>query len=154
MSKFKKKGKEDPEIPTSALPDIIFMLLFFFMVTTVMRNDNIMVRQKLPQATELSKVEKKSLVSYLYIGTPRETGSHGAEPKIQVNDVLIEPEGIVQWVSQQRDKMSEADRNRITISMKVSKEAKMGIITDVQEELKEANALKLLYTTVKKSNLR
>ena len=71
MGKFKKKSKSGQEIPTAALPDIIFMLLFFFMVTTVMREQELMVRQQLPKAEQLTKIQKKSLVSHLYIGEPR-----------------------------------------------------------------------------------
>ncbi|BDD10608.1 biopolymer transporter ExbD [Fulvitalea axinellae] len=153
MSKFKKKTSASQEIPTSALPDIIFMLLFFFMVTTVMRTDDILVNQRLPQATELSKIEKKSLVSYIYIGSPKDQDKYGSEPKIQLNDVLMEPEAIVQYVNTEKDKLPEVDRNRITMSMKVDSDAKMGIISDVQEELKKASALKVLYASTKKVSL-
>ena len=73
MSKFKKDtSKDTPGISTASLPDVVFMLLFFFMVTTVMRETTIMVQQSLPQATEIQKLEKKSLVSYIYIGSPVE----------------------------------------------------------------------------------
>src|SRR5690606_39997439 len=88
MSKFKKKAKSNPEIPTSALPDIIFMLLFFFMVTTVLRETDLLVEQKIPQAEQLTKLERKSLVSYIYIGKPKSPEKYGTEPRIQVNDVL------------------------------------------------------------------
>jgi biopolymer transport protein ExbD len=147
MAKFRKKAATKTEIPTSALPDIIFMLLFFFMVTTVMRESEIKVEQDLPKATQLRKLEKKNLVSYIYIGKPRETNRFGAEPRIQVNDVFLAPQEIVQHVEQERSKLDEADQNRLTMSLKVDDEAKMGLITDVQEELKEANALKVMYST-------
>ena len=71
MPKFKKNSKTSEDIPTAALPDIIFMLLFFFMVTTVMRETDIMVKQKIPRATQLTKIERKSLVSYIYVGNPK-----------------------------------------------------------------------------------
>ncbi|WKN33592.1 biopolymer transporter ExbD [Porifericola rhodea] len=154
MSKFKKKTSASQEIPTSALPDIIFMLLFFFMVTTVLRETDLLVLQRIPKAEQLSKLEKKSLVSYIYIGQPKETDRYGSEPKIQVNDVLIEPEGIVQFVNQEKDKLSEAERDQITMAMKVDKEAKMGIVSDVQQELRNANALKVLYTSVPEANVQ
>ena len=80
MAKFKKKPKKDPEVPTSALPDIIFMLLFFFMVTTVLRETTINVQQRLPKATELRKLQRKSLVSYLYMGKPRNIAMFGDSP--------------------------------------------------------------------------
>ncbi len=148
MAKFAKKTKANQDIPTAALPDIIFMLLFFFMVTTVLRETDLLVLQRLPQAEQLKKMEKKSLVSYIYIGKPKETGRFGSEPRIQVNDVLIAPEGIVQFVNQEKDKLSEAEREQITMAMKVDKEAKMGIVSDVQQQLREANALKVLYSSL------
>lgn len=148
MSKFKKKAQASQDIPTSALPDIIFMLLFFFMVTTVLRETDLLVMQRIPQAEQLKKMEKKSLVSYIYVGKPKETGRFGTEPRIQVNDVLIEPTAIVQFVNQEKDKLSEAERDQITMALKVDREAKMGIVSDVQQQLREANALKVLYSSV------
>ncbi len=148
MSKFKKKASASNDIPTAALPDIIFMLLFFFMVTTVLRETTIMVQQQLPRATQLSKLERKSLVSYIYIGEPKQTDLFGTEPKIQVNDVFIDVNGIVKFVNQEKDKLSEAERDQITMSMKVDIDAKMGIVSDVQQELREANARKVLYSSI------
>ncbi len=148
MAKFKKKTSASQDIPTSALPDIIFMLLFFFMVTTVLRETDLLVKQKLPLAEQLKKMEKKSLVSYIYIGQPKQTDRYGTEPRIQTNDVLVTPEGIVQFVNQEKDKLNEAERDQITMAMKVDKEAKMGIVSDVQQQLREANALKVLYSAV------
>ena len=150
MSKFQKKTKASQDIPTAALPDIIFMLLFFFMVTTVLRETDILVSQQLPRATQLSKLEKKSLVSHLYIGTPKKTTLYGSEPKIQANDVLIEPKDLVLWVNKEKDKLDEAERDQITISLKIDEEAKMGIVSDVQQQLREANARKIMYATPEK----
>ena len=147
MSKFSKKTKASADIPTAALPDIIFMLLFFFMVTTVLRETDVLVNQQLPRATQLSKLEKKSLVSHIYIGQPKKTNLYGSEPKIQVNDVLIDPNGIVKWVQQEKDKLDEVERDQITISLKIDQEAKMGIVSDVQQQLREANARKIMYAT-------
>lgn len=150
MSKFKKKSDTSQEIPTSALPDIIFMLLFFFMVTTVLRETTINVNQAIPAATELRKLQRKSLVSYLYMGKPKPNmvATFGTEPKIQANDVFINPSDLVLWVSQEKDKLSEVERDQITIALKVDKEVKMGLVSDVQLELREANARKLMYTTI------
>ncbi|MDH3711030.1 MAG: biopolymer transporter ExbD [Cyclobacteriaceae bacterium] len=150
MSKFQKKAKASQDIPTAALPDIIFMLLFFFMVTTVLRETDMLVSQKLPRATQLSKLEKKSLVSHLYIGTPKQTNLYGNEPKIQANDVLIEPKDLVLWVNKEKDKLDEAERDQITISLKIDEEAKMGIVSDVQQQLREANARKIMYAAPEK----
>lgn len=149
MAKFKKNSNTSNDIPTAALPDIIFMLLFFFMVTTVLRETTIMVKQQLPKSTQLTKLEKKSLVSYVYIGQPKQIAIFGSEPKIQVNDVFIETKDIVRFVNQEKDKLNEVLRDQITMSMKVDIEAKMGIVSDVQQEFREANARKVLYSSLK-----
>ncbi|WP_439490087.1 ExbD/TolR family protein [Algoriphagus sp.] len=150
MAKFGKKNKVSENIPTSALPDIIFMLLFFFMVTTVLRDQELLVEQRIPQATQLQKLQKKSLISYLFIGQPKNTTLYGTEPRIQANDALMDVPEIVQWVNQERDMLPESDRAGITISMKVDKEVKMGPVSDVQTELREADARRVLYASVGK----
>jgi biopolymer transport protein ExbD len=146
MSKFKKKANTKQDIPTSSMPDVVFMLLFFFMVTTKMRETNINVEQRMPQATQLRTLAKKSLISYLYIGTPKKTDQFGTEPKIQANDVFIEPKGVIQWVNAEKAKLDEVDRDAITISLKVDVDSKRGLIADVETELRRANARKLLYS--------
>lgn len=151
--KFKKKAKSNPDIPTAALPDIIFMLLFFFMVVTVMRQNEPMVKQFLPRATQLTKIERKSLVTTINIGEPVNTGLYGTEPKIQTNDVFIDKEGLALFVNSQKDKLDEVERDQIVMSLKVDVGVKMGIITDVQEELRNANARKILYNTPKDSEI-
>ena len=153
MPKFGKKSNTSQDIPTAALPDIIFMLLFFFMVTTVLRETDIMVKQKLPKAAQLTKLERKSLVSYIYIGEPKQTNLYGKEPKIQVNDVFVEVSDIVLFVNQEKDKLNEAERDQITMSMKVDVDSKMGIVSDVQQELRDANARKVLYSSIKSVDL-
>ena len=128
MSKFKKSSGTSQEIPTAALPDIIFMLLFFFMVTTVMRETDILVNQKIPKATQLTKIERKSLVSYIYVGEPKNVILFGSEPKIQVNDVFITKEDVIGFVNTEKDKLDEVERDQITMSLKVDVEVKMGIV--------------------------
>ena len=148
MAKFRKKSNTSQDIPTAALPDIIFMLLFFFMVTTVLRETDILVKQQLPRAVQLTKLERKSLVSYIYVGEPKLIKLYGKEPKIQVNDVFVEIDEIILFVNQEKDKLNEAERDQITIAMKVDVESKMGIVSDVQQELREANARKILYSSI------
>ena len=150
MSKFKKKANTKQDIPTSALPDIIFMLLFFFMVTTVLREVSINVKQRIPDATQLRKLERISIVSYLYVGEPKKTDQWGTEPRIQANDVFIEPKDVTLWVAQEKDKLNEVERDQITIALKVDEEAKRGLISDIELQLRKANARKLLYSTILK----
>ena len=150
MAKFQKKSSTNPTISTASLPDIIFMLLFFFMVTTVLRKNNLMVEQRIPQAEQLRKLERKDLVSYLYIGEPKNTKEFGTEPKIQANDQFIDPAGVIQFVQQEKDQLNENERDQITISLKVDEDAKMGIVSDVQQKLREVNARKIMYASTKK----
>lgn len=153
MSKFKKKVQTKQEIPTSSMPDVVFMLLFFFMVTTKMRETSINVEQKMPQATQLKKLVKKSLVSYLYIGAPKKADEFGKEPKIQANDVFIDTKNIVQWVNSEKSKLDEVDRDAVTISLKVDVDSKRGLIADVETELRKANARRVLYSANQKLEL-
>jgi biopolymer transport protein ExbD len=152
MSKFKtKKGKGTPAINTSSLPDIIFMLLFFFMVTTTMREVTVRVQQRMPEATEVQKLDKKSLVSFIYIGEPKNTKIFGTKARIQLNDVFASVDDIPEFVTKEREARDEADRKFITTSLKVDGNTKMGIVTDVKQELRKSGAFKINYSTRKKT---
>ncbi|OFX26650.1 MAG: biopolymer transporter ExbD [Bacteroidetes bacterium GWA2_31_9b] len=152
MSKFRKDGKKNlPAISTASLPDIVFMLLFFFMVTTTMRTTSLKVQVVTPRATEVEKMEKKSLVSYIYIGEPIKSlqGAFGTAPRIQLNDVFATKEDLFQFVEMEKDKRDEAERNMITWSLKVDQDTKMGIVTEVKQEMRKVNALKINYSSKK-----
>lgn len=152
MAKFGRKGKDDmPAISTASLPDIVFMLLFFFMVSTTMRETSLMVSSRLPSATEVAKLEKKSLVSYIYVGPPIKSfqGLYGTEPRIQLNDSFKSLDDIRDFISSERDAMSESDRPLLTTSLKVDEDTRMGIVTDIKQELRKASALKINYAAKK-----
>lgn len=152
MSKFKKGGKKKVQaFNTASLPDIIFMLLFFFMVTTVMRENDPMVSVSAPKADQIQKLENKSLVSYIFIGKPRQAKMFGTLPRIQLNDAFAEPEEIRNFIAAEREKRDEADRPKMTVSIKADRNVEMGIITDVKQQLRKASALKINYSTVKGS---
>lgn len=148
MSKFKKKTQVKQDIPTSSMPDVVFMLLFFFMVTTELRETSIEVKQVIPKATQLRKLQRKSLVTNLYVGEPTKPDQYGKEAKIQADDVFIEPKDIIRWVNEQKSKLDEVERDQITVALKVDKDAKRGIIADIETELRKANARKVLYTVL------
>lgn len=148
MPKFSRKGKGGmPAISTASLPDIVFMTLFFFMITTTFRETNLMVSIKPPEATELEKLKKKSLISNIYIGAPliQFQKLYGTEPRIQLNDSFKTLDDIRDFISSERDAMSEADRPLLTTSIKVDENTRMGIVTDVKQELRKASALKISY---------
>jgi biopolymer transport protein ExbD len=155
MAKFgSNKGKKNPEISTASLPDIIFILLFFFMVATVMRENELIVKVRVPQATEITKLENKNLVSTINIGPPvsRLQGKFGTAPIIQLNDVLAKPEDIVEFIENERLQRPEGERPYITFSLKVDKETKMGIVTDVKQEMRKAHAFKINYSAAKRAD--
>lgn len=148
MAKFKKDTKkETPAISTASLPDIVFMLLFFFMVATTMREVSVLVANAMPEADETVKLEKKSLVSSIYVGkpTPQYQGAYGTEPRIQLNDKFATVDEIQSFVASEREARKEEDRNSITNNLKVDRAVTMGIITDIKQELRKANSLRVNY---------
>ena len=153
MSRFKKKKDVGlPAINTSSLPDIIFMLLFFFMVTTVMREVELIVKNTPPEATEVQKLERKELVSYIYIGEPTKImkAKWGEEPRIQLNDSYREIKDIKSFIDLEITNILEHERGLHTTCLKVHYETKMGVITDVKQELRQIGAFKINYSTRKK----
>lgn len=156
MAKFRKDGgKKLPAISTASLPDIIFMLLFFFMTTTSMKEVTLMVDQKVPQATELTKLEKKSLVRYIYIGTPKKQyqKSFGFESRIQLDDAFANnPDEVQSYIATKRAAMKEDEQNLMIVSLKVDQETKMGIVTDVKQALRNAYAVRINYTATQRTN--
>lgn len=147
MSKFKDKGSGGtPAISTASLPDIIFMLLFFFMVTTVMREVDPLVTVVLPEATEVTKLEDKALVDYIYIGPPT-SEKLGSEPRMQLNDQFAGLDELDAWVVMNNERRQEVEVPKITRSLKVDKKTSMKFVTDVKQELRKSNALKINYST-------
>ena len=147
MSKFRKgKGKGMAAISTASLPDIVFMLLFFFMVATVLRTEEEKVRVIRPEASELYRIEKKHLIRYINIGPPMDK-RYGTEPVIQLNDAFSAPAMVMDWITKERLTLAEAEQSKMWVSLKVDKETKMGVVTEVKQELRRASALKVLYST-------
>lgn len=154
MSKFRKSGgKELPPISTASLPDIVFMLLFFFMVSTTMREVTLNVKIRLPEATELSKLEKKSLVSYIYIGEPllQYQKSFGTAPRIQLNDQFADVSDIQDYIIAERQARDEAEQPFMITSLKVDENTGMKIVSDVKQELRKSAALHINYSSRKRT---
>ena len=136
MSKFRKKKKGMPAVNTAALPDIVFMLLFFFMVTTTMRETDLKIdNPRLPSASEVKKLEHKSLVS-----------------TIQLNDKIASADDVPAFIINARSKVSEAEVPFMTTSIKADKESNVGAITDIRLKLRDVNALKISYSASKGSD--
>lgn len=153
MAKFIKKGKgETPAISTASLPDIVFMILMFFMVSTSMRQTERKVKVTMPQASEIAKLERKDLSSYIYVGTPTNqyVAQYGTESRIQLNDSFRTVDDIRDFIAAERDNLSEADRPFMTVNIKADQDTRMGIITDIKQELRRCSALKIMYGARKK----
>jgi len=149
MSKFKKnQGNAQPAISTASLPDIVFMLLFFFMVVTKMRDTELMVTTNTPQASELTKLEKKTLVNFVFIGrpTPKYKDKAGTKPRIQLGDKFANPDEIPLFLEKFKTTVPESQRQAIITSMKVDSEVTMGIVGDVKTSLRKAGQLKINYS--------
>ncbi|MBR9922277.1 MAG: biopolymer transporter ExbD [Bacteroidetes bacterium] len=154
MSKFsKKRGKASPAISTASLPDIIFMLLFFFMVVTVLRESELLVQVNTPQATELTKLEEKSLVNYIYIGRPtaKYVDIYGTSPRIQLADKFASEADIPLFIANFRQGVPENRRSSITSSLRVDGEVTMGIVQDVKTALRKAGQVKVNYSAKKRA---
>ena len=148
MSKFKPGNKKEmPAMSTSSLPDIVFMLLFFFMITTQMRETENKVMVTLPSASEVVKLERKDLSSYINIGTPIRTlqAQYGTDASIQLNDSFKTVDDIRDFIAAEREAMKEGDRPLMTVSIRADEQVRMGIVTDVKQELRRCSALKIMY---------
>ena len=140
-----------PEMNTSSLPDLIFTILFFFMIVTTMREVTLKVKFTVPAGTELEKLEKKSAVSFIYVGPPTDQlcATMGSGTRIQLNDRFAEPAEIMDFVAQERASMS--DQAAQQISLKVDQKTKMGIVTDIKQVLRKSWALKINYSASKRN---
>ncbi len=150
MSKFaKKKDSGLPAVNTASLPDIVFMLLFFFMTVTVMKDSTLKVKNTLPNASETKKLEKKDRVIYIYVGAPESQyqSKFGSEARIQLNDKFSSPADVGGYILEERAKKAQELQNVLTVALKVDKDANMGLISDIKQELRKVNALKVNYTT-------
>ena len=152
MGKVNKSGgREMPALNTSSLPDMIFAILFFFMVTTTMREVTLMVRFKVPEASEVQKLEKKSLITYIYMGQPVDS-KFGTGTFMQLNDKFAEVEDIHDYIGSERNMLSEADQQFMTVSIKADEDTHMRYVTDVKQALRRAYALKISYSARKGDN--
>ncbi|AZQ43428.1 ExbD/TolR family protein [Nonlabens ponticola] len=149
MSKFKKQKSGDlPAISTASLPDIVFMLLFFFMVATVMREDELQIENNLPLANQVEKLAAKNKLVYIYIGKPsaQYQARYGTNDVIQLGDKISTVSEVQTYVNTRRNDMPEDIQDEMMVSLKVDRNSKVGQLTDVKQELRDAMALKINYT--------
>ena len=151
---FKRRRHEVPGLNTSSLPDLIFTVLFFFMIVTHMQKVAVKVQYRTPQGTELTRLTKKTAVTYIYIGRP--TGDlqkvYGRGTRIQLNDKFASPSQVDGYVRAERDRMAPEDQQQMTVSIKADRGTHMGVITDVKQSLRQAKAYRINYSAVQQSN--
>lgn len=145
-----------PGLNTSSLPDLIFTVLFFFMIVTHMRDVDPKVKFTVPQGSEVQKLEHKSSVTYIYIG--RRIPAQGADTQdatakalqgeffMQLNDRLATLDDIKAHIENERNRMNSEDQARMTVSIKADKDVPMGIIADVKRQLQQEFALRINYS--------
>lgn len=152
MIRFRKKSHDVPELNTSSLPDLIFSVLFFFMIVTHMRQVTLKVECRVPQGKHLTRLTKKSAVSHIYIGRPtkEQQAKYGRGTQIQLNDKMATAPEVMDYISAEKKRMSPEDQKLMTVSIKADKDTKMGVITDVKQALRQAKALKVSYSAVEK----
>lgn len=146
-----KHSNREASISTAALPDIIFMLLFFFMVTTILRKSDENLKYKIPTAEQVKQIEQKSLITQISIGIPKELEKFGAEPRIEADGRLITVEDIVPFIMREKDELPTYNRDQIIVLLKADEDVPMGIISDVKQELKKANARRIVFAATWKT---
>ncbi len=158
MSMFGRREHEMPGLNTSSLPDLIFTVLFFFMIVTHMRQVTLKVDYRAPQGKQLTRLTKKSAVSYIYIGKPVqslpgvsnvETDSGGV--CVQLNDKLATPAEVMDYVLAEKRRMSAEDQRQMTVSIRADRQVPMGVVMDVKQALRQAKVLRVNYSAVEKS---
>ena len=148
MSFINRKERKIPDLNTSSLPDLIFTVLFFFMIVTHMRKQNVMVKYQVPQGTELTRLTKKSTVSYIYIGRPESPQGKilSQKSRVQLNDKYVKPDEVEDYMAAERSRMEPGDIDKLTVSIQADRNTPMGIITDVKQSLRRAKALRITYS--------
>lgn len=150
MSLFPHKRRQIPKLNTASLPDLIFSVLFFFMIVTHMRQVTLKVKYREPQGTELQRLTKKSTVSHIYIGPS--LGFHSTQSCVQVNDKLVNTSEVEDYMAAEKARMAPEDVDKMVVSIKADRHTPMGVITDVKLALRRAKTLKVSYSGEEKTD--
>ena len=132
MKYEKRRANTKQEIPTASMPDIVFMLLLFFMVTTTLREVDVLVDFKLPEAKAIEKIENKRLISYIWVGR---------SGRIQINDSIVKLDQVEKIMYTKRQELPN-----VIVSLRIDKGTDMGLVTDIQQELRKAYCLRINYS--------
>ena len=155
MSRFRQHiDREVPALNLAALPDLIFTVLFFFMIVTHMRQVETHVRYQLPQGTEVGQEANKTGLVYILIGeslTPNPSPKGEGSKMIQVNDRMVRVDEVAQCINRICEEMTEEERQRLTVCIRADRNTEMGIINDVKQQLRRAGALNIYYAAKKQN---
>ncbi|MCR4604356.1 MAG: biopolymer transporter ExbD [Prevotella sp.] len=151
---FERNGsdREVPGLNMASLPDLIFTVLFFFMIVTHMRDVTLKVHYEVPQGTELQKMRHKGSVVSIYVGR-EQTANGSGDFCIQLNNEVATIDDIKSFVEEERLRMSSEDQARMTVSIKADKDAPMGLIADIKQALQQSYALKINYSATEKKDI-
>ncbi len=151
MSRWQQRKHRVPGLNVASLPDLIFTVLFFFMIVTHMRDVTPKVKYEVPQGTELTKAAKAGMV-YIFIGNPVDAKGNKIDgaTRIQLNDRYVTVAQLGKEIEKERSKMTEADRQNMVVSIRADRSTEMGIINDVKQELRKVGALNINYSAEKK----
>lgn len=151
---IKDKKRSIPMLNTASLPDLIFTVLFFFLIVTHLRQDQMRVKYETPEGTKLEKLTRRSSASYIYVGKPVDKLGKvkSGEMVIQLNDKISTVDDIASFVRHERENASAEDLNRMVFDIKADRNVKMGTITDIKQILRKHNALKIRYSAQEKDN--
>ena len=143
-----------PTLNVASMPDLIFTVLFFFMIVTHMRSDKVKVRLEVPAGSEVKKLTGHPAIINIYIGRQgdKETGKQDNTWLVQLNGDLVSPSEIPARINAIRSKLSPENAERLTVSFRADRHAPMGLVSDVKQALQQAYALKINYSATELSS--
>jgi len=136
----RKKEREMPSLNTAALPDLIFTVLFFFMIVTHMQTTPLKVTYEMPDGTEITRLVNKQDVTQIYIGKV------GNDYRIQIGDQLVDAHQVEDHFRRTFSHMDAETQRRQVVSIKADRKAPMKIVNDVKQALRRAHAYNINYS--------
>lgn len=146
QSKFQRKRMNVPSLNMASMPDLIFTVLFFFMIVTHMRSDEVKVRVEVPQGKEMQKLANKASVVNIYIGHRNDGKGDQKAWLVQFNGDLVAPEEIPARIEQLRAGMSPEIAEHLTVNLRADRRTPMGVINQVKQALQKSYALRINYS--------
>lgn len=148
MSIIRRRHRDVPGLNTASLPDLIFTVLFFFMIVTHMQTNVVRVHYQVPQGKNLARQTSKQSVTYIFAGTP--VGHPSAQPQIQLGDKTVTAPQLANLVAAQRNRMSPDEQRRHIVVIKADRHLPMSMLRQIKDALRQAGATKIIYTANEK----